>query len=71
MPVLIRLTTRPRPGNRASAISVPSGTPTSSERPVAVAEIWSDRRVIRSTSGSPLTSSQTACRTPSKISSIA
>src|SRR5574337_27228 len=69
IPVLIRLTTRLRPGKRASAIKVPSGIPTSSESPVARPDTWSESRVIPRISESPVAMSRTACVTPCQISS--
>src|SRR3989442_10726098 len=69
MPVLIRLTTKLRPGNRLRAIPIPSGIPSSRESRVAAPDIWSESRVIPSTSESAVRMSLNACLIPSQMSS--
>src|SRR5262245_46375907 len=70
IPVLIKLTTSERPGNRVMAIKIPSGIPTSRDSPVAVPETSSEKSVMPSTSASPLKTSRKACLIPYQTSSI-
>ena len=69
MPVLIKLTRKPRPGKRVSATAVPSGMPKTSERRVAVAETRRESHVISHTWRSPPARRVRAWRTPCQISS--
>src|SRR5262249_49277453 len=70
MPVLMKLTTSARAGNRVRAISVPSGIPMASARPVDVAAIWNDSQVIARTSRSIPRRRRNARCIPSQMSSM-
>jgi len=70
MPVLMIPTTSLLPGNRVRATTAPTDIPKTRLMSVALPEIFSDRRVIPSTSGSRLTRSQKAYIIPSRIRSI-
>src|SRR5918995_1960097 len=70
MPVLIKATVAPRPGNLASARAIPRGIPIKSEMKVAEPEIWSERQVMDHTSPSSPKTNSAALRTPCQISSM-
>jgi hypothetical protein len=71
MPVLMILTATLLPGNEDRATIVPVEMPRNRLISVADPETCRDRKVMRITSGSPVTSSQNAFFTPSRIKSIA